>query len=67
VEVHTVRVSTSTCSEHGAGGAVPASGWYQVLDIEVIAVLGLDMVDFSFNLVVEKVQFLQKTVILDFK
>ena len=38
-----------------------------LLDIEVIAVLCLDMVDFSFNLAVEKVQFLQKTVIWDFK
>ena len=38
-----------------------------LLNIEVIAVLYLDMVDFSFNLVDEKVQFLQETVILDFK
>ena len=38
-----------------------------LLNIEVIAVLCLDMVDFSFNLAVEKVQFLQETVILDFK
>ena len=37
-----------------------------LLGLEVIAVLCLDMVDFWFNLVVEKVQFLQKTVILDF-
>ena len=36
-----------------------------LLNIEVIAVLCLDMVDFSFNLAVEKAQFLQKTVILD--
>ena len=38
-----------------------------LLNIEVIAVLCLDMVAFSFNLAVEKVQFLQKTVILDSK
>ena len=38
-----------------------------LLNSMVIAVLCFDMVDFSFNLAVEKVQFLQKTVILDFK
>ena len=38
-----------------------------LLNIEVIAVLCLDIIAFSFNFAVEKAQFLQKTVILDFK
>ena len=78
-----VRAQSSTVLVRtGAVGAVPASEVVQysdshgtgstgtetvLLNIEVIAVLCLDMVDFSFNLAVEKVQFLQKTVILDLK
>jgi len=38
-----------------------------LLNIEVIAVLCLDIIAFSFNFAVEKAQFLQKTIILDFK
>jgi hypothetical protein len=81
-----VRAPSSTVLVRtGAGGAVPALGWYQVvqysdcrgtgstgtetvlLNIEVIAVLCLNMIAFSLNFAVEKAQSLQKTVILDFK
>ena len=74
-----VRAPSSTVLVRtGAGGAVPASGWYQVvqysdsrgtgstgtetvlLNIEVIAVLSLDMVHFSINLAVEKVHSCRK-------
>ena len=51
-------------NSHGTGSTGTET---VLLNIEVIAVLCLDMVDFSFNLAVKKVQFLQKTVILDLK
>ena len=79
-----VRAPSSTVLVRtGAGGAVPALGWYQVVQysdcrgtgstgtetvlLNIVAVLCLNMIAFSFNFAVEKAQSLQKTVILDFK